>query len=448
MQEQYLKKEPIDFVISPIKKFIQNEISGSIVLFTCAIIAMVLANSPLSSHYESFWHQKVSLGFGKYILSQDLHHWVNDGLMSVFFFVIGLEIKREVIGGELSSIRKAALPFAAGLGGMLIPALLFFLLNQGTDGQNGWGIPMATDIAFALGLLALLGKNVPLSLKIFLTALAIADDLGAVIVIAVFYTEQIHWHVLGIGGIIFTSLIAINIMGVRNSFVYALLGIGGLWLAFLLSGVHATLAGVLAAFTIPAKTKINQQYFSTKMSFLVNAFSHTTVSENKLVTYEQLRLLDTMKKHVSQSETPLQRLEHSMHKLVLYFIMPVFALANAGITINSELLSYFTSPVTVGVMLGLIAGKFFGIVLFVKLIVKLNWASLPLNCNWFHIYGVALLAGVGFTMSLFVTKLAYIDETLVLQAKLGVISASIIAGIGGILLLKLAIKKQLKADLN
>jgi Na+:H+ antiporter, NhaA family len=436
------KKEPIDAIISPIQQFIKNEVSGSIVLFACTAIAIILANSPWKSEYVDFWHITLPFSLGHGAPTLDLHHLVNDGLMGIFFFVIGLEIKREVIGGELSDIRKAILPFAAGLGGMLVPAGIYFIINNGHEGANGWGIPMATDIAFALGLLAFLGNKVPLSLKIFLTALAIADDLGAVLVIAIFYTENIHWNVLAMGSVFLGILILFNKLGVRNTFMYGLVGIGGLWVAFLMSGVHATLAGVIAAMAIPARTKMDRENFSAKMTYLLNKFNQSKDNENKLITYEQLYLLESMRTMVKNSETPLQRLEHGMHKLVLFFIMPVFALANAGIELSGDLQSHVSSNVSLGIIGGLVLGKWLGIVGMTALAVKRGWSTLPEHCTMWHIYGVALLAGVGFTMSLFITKLAFHQEELVLQAKLGVIIASILAGFIGMMILRIAIKKN------
>lgn len=440
----FLKKEPIDNILGPIYSFIKLEASGSIVLFICAAAAMILANSPLSELYFAFWHYDISLTFGPYELKQDLHHWINDGLMGIFFFVIGLEIKREVMGGELSSFKKAILPFAAGIGGMLFPALLFVAFNLGGEGKAGWGIPMATDIAFALGILAILGRSIPFSLKIFLTALAIADDLGAVLVIAFFYTSEIHFTVLLIGAGILGVMILLNKLGVRNTVAYGILGIGGLWLAFMLSGVHATLAGVLAAFAIPARTKIKKPLFQEKMGILLNKFTESKETSDSLISGEQLHVLEKMRNTVRASETPLQRLEHGMHGLVIYVVMPIFALANAGVIINAQLLSYFNAPITLGIIAGLTLGKFIGIVLMTRIMVKLKWAELPQNCSWLHIYGVALLAGVGFTMSLFITKLAFEDPIMIAQAKLGVITASLLAGFVGYGILKMAIRKSRK----
>jgi len=438
MQKKSKRGERIELLLSPVNAFIKSESSSGIILFICAAAAMVLANSPLSTEYFHFWEYELSISFGSNSLSQDLHHWVNDGLMGIFFFVIGLELKREIIGGELSTPRKAVLPFAAGLGGMLVPALFYFIFNKGGEGVHGWGIPMATDIAFALGIMALLGKRIPLSLKVFLTALAIADDLGAVMVIAFFYTSNIEFYNLLIGGGFFGALVLMNYLGVRNTFAYGLIGIGGVWLAFMLSGVHATIAGVLAALAIPARTRIDENLFSRKMDMLLEKFKLSKPNKNRLITSDQLHVLETMRKTVKASETPLQRLEHKMHALVAFFIMPVFALANAGIELKAEILGYFTSPVTLGIMVGLVIGKFVGIVFFSKLMVKLKWASLPEYCNWYHVYGVALLAGVGFTMSLFITKLAFANEEIIYQAKLGVMSASVIAGVLGFFVLRYA----------
>lgn len=433
-----MKEERIDVLLKPVNKFIQHGTTGGVLLFGAALIAMIWANSPFADAYFDLWHVPFTIAFGDFVISKDLHHWINDGLMAVFFFVIGLELKRELIGGELSSFRKALLPLIAGAGGMLIPAVIYVVINQGSPSVHGWGVPMATDIAFVLGILALLGNRVPLALKVFLTALAIADDLGAVIVIALFYTSNISLVNVAIGAVILGAMIGANLLGVRKPVFYAILGIGGLWLAFLLSGVHATIAGVLAAFAIPARTKVDENRFSEKMESLAREFRAAPTNDNMLVTPEQLHLIEEMKKCSSAAATPLQRLEHRMHPLVAFIVMPVFALANAGVPLGKDILSDLLSPVTVGIFLGLVVGKFVGIVGFTKIAVAMKWSELPEDTSWRHIYGVAFLAGIGFTMSLFITELAFRNSEFAMQAKLGILTASLFAGVFGFLLLRSA----------
>ncbi len=434
---------PIDvWVVTPIQKFISNQTTSGMVLFGTAMIALIWANSPWSEAYHATWAHELSIGYDQFIIKKDLHHWINDGLMAVFFFVIGLELKREIIAGELSTFRDALLPLGAGIGGMVVPAFFYYIINPTGPESAGWGIPMATDIAFALGILYLLGNKVPLALKVFLTALAIADDIGAVMVIAFFYTSEISFESLGIGAIFMAVLVGANILGVKNTTFYGIVGIGGLWLAFLLSGVHATIAAVLAALTIPAQTKINKDYFLGQARLLTDKFDLAKDNDTVLVTKEQFHLLERFRHLSKNALTPLQRLEHSLHPFVAFLVMPVFALANAGVTFSGDFIEEIQSPVTLGIIVGLIAGKVVGIVLISKLMVKMKWASLPTNVNWMHIYGATFLAAVGFTMSLFITELAFNDPKLVLQAKMAILIASFIAGLVGFLILKTAGKTQ------
>ncbi len=429
-------------VIEPVNKFIKTGSATGIVLFLAAAIALVWANSPWSETYFHLWEYEFSLGFEGFELSKPLHHWINDGLMAVFFFVIGLEIKREVMAGELSTFRRALLPLGAAVGGMVIPALLYLLLNpfSGAEASNGWGVPMATDIAFSLGLLTLIKSRVPVSVKVFLTGLAIVDDLGAVLVIAFFYTSNISFWNLGIGMIFMLVLVTANIIGVRNTTFYGIVGIGGLWMAFLLSGVHATIAGVLAAFTIPARTEINEEQFVDRIRKLNNHFDRAHPNNNPLVTRQQLRIIERVRDVSTEALTPLQHLEYAMHPLVSYFVMPVFALCNAGIKIQSDFFELLLHPVSLGVIFGLLVGKFLGIVGVSKLLVRTGIAALPDQCTWRHLYGVGLLAGIGFTMSLFITELAFTDPAMVVRAKVGILVASAIAGIAGLLLLRFGVK--------
>lgn len=435
MNEQ--KTYPIDKLTHPIQKFIQNEKAGGIVLGISVIIALILANSPLSEAYHHFFEHKFGFQFdGKSYLEYSIHHWINDGLMAIFFFVVGLELKREIVGGELSNPRNALLPIGAAIGGMLVPAVIYLVLNPSGETQNGWGIPMATDIAFALGVLYLLGKKIPISLKIFLTALAIIDDLGAVLVIAFFYTSEISGLSLLIGlGFVLIMYIG-NKMGIRNILFYAIIGIVGVWTAFLLSGVHATIAAVLAAFTIPADMKIKENIYISKIQNYLNKFKSIDPNDKiPTLTNEQLHLLDEVKKDTNRIIPPLQRLEHVMHPLVTFLIIPIFALANAGVSVAVDLDQLFSTNIALGVALGLLIGKVVGIVFFTWILVKLKVAPFPKGMNIRNLFGLSLLASIGFTMSLFITSLAFTDQEHITQAKIGIFAASIIGGVLGYLVL-------------
>lgn len=434
-----MRVDPIDkILVIPLTRFIHNSTTSGILLFIVALAALILANSPLEEAYHQFWNHTLSIGYDTHVVSKSLHHWINDGLMSIFFFVIGLELKREVMAGELSRPKDAILPIAAGLGGMIVPALLYLAFNSTGEAHAGWGVPMATDIAFALGILYLLGDKIPISLKVFLTALAIADDIGAVLVIAFFYTSDINMASLLYGGGFFGILLVGNLLGVRNIVFYGIVGIGGLWMAFLLSGVHATIAGIIAALTIPANVKIEDAHFITKMKALVSNFEQSTPNQVSFLTHDQLEIIEKIRFYSLAALTPLQRLEYAMHPLVAFIVMPVFALANAGITFSGNFVENMVSHVSLGVIVGLVVGKFIGIVGISKILVKLKLASLPEGIKWRHVYGVALLAGVGFTMSLFITDLAFDDPTYIIQSKIGIFTASILGGIGGFLILRKA----------
>ncbi|GBD38489.1 Na(+)/H(+) antiporter NhaA [bacterium HR37] len=421
----------------PFQEFIRLEASGGILLLLCTLIALIWANSPWSEAYFSLWQTKLKIGIGSFVIDKPLILWINDGLMAMFFFVIGLEIKRELLVGELASLRNAALPIVAALGGMLVPALLYTSLNLREAGASGWGIPMATDIAFVLGILALLGKRVPIALKVFITSIAIVDDIGAVLVIAFFYTSQIYWSNLIVGALFLLALIAANRMGVRHPLVYAVLGVGGLWLAFLMSGVHATIAGVLSAMTIPASPRIGREEFLEKTRYLIERVESAGANEeNILLSKEQQKTMEALEKASKLRQTPLQRLEHLLHPWVTFLVMPLFALANAGVSIGGDILETFRSPLTLGIVLGLVLGKQIGITLFSWIAVRTNLVTLPSGVNWRQIYGVGWLAGIGFTMSLFIAGLAFEDSTLVDKAKLGILAGSLISGIGGWIILK------------
>ena len=421
----------------PIKLFMGREKSGGIVLILSVALAMLLANSNIAESYFHFFEQEV--GFiinGQPYLNYSLHHWINDGLMAMFFFVVGLELKREFIGGELADIRNTILPIGAAIGGMIVPALIFLSLNIGTPQTMGWGIPMATDIAFALGVVYLLGDKVPASAKLFLTTLAIVDDLGAVLVIAFFYTSELSIASL-LFGLCFLAVMFIgNRLGIKSLFFYAVLGIGGVWVTFLLSGIHATIAAVLAAFMIPADAKINESVYLKRMKKLTRRFEKEEPNEVRTLEEGQVDVL-THIQHDTEIAIPLlQQLEHKMSPIVTFLIMPIFAIANAGISFTDLSLSdIFSTHVALGVTLGLLLGKPIGIIGATFLMVKMRWATLPSAITRRTLLGLGMLASIGFTMSMFISTLAFTDELLMTQAKLGIFLASILGGIGGYVLL-------------
>lgn len=435
-------------VRTPFEEFVHRETTSGLLLMGTAILALVLANSTLATVFSDFSHTPIGFSVGGWELEKSLKHWVNDGLMTLFFFVVGLELKRSILVGELSDPRQAVLPILAAVGGMVVPALLYYLVNSEGDMARGWGIPMATDIAFALGAIALLAGRVPKSLITFLVALAIVDDLGAVLVIAVFYTESIVWEMIFAAGGFVGLLVVMNKVGIRSPNVYFLVGIA-LWLALLKSGVHATLAGVITAFTIPAKSKYDPAVFSQCLRDLLDRFDDKSMPWKKvkpgqsiLSNESQAVFVQAMKNGMSGVETPLQRLEHSMHMPVAFFVLPLFALLNAGLTIEmDDLATALMHPVTLGVGLGLILGKFIGIAGVSWVAIRLGVASLPKGANMMQICGVALLGGIGFTMSIFIAELAFSHQPeLILQAKLGILFASLFAGIAGYLWLWLGDK--------
>ena len=434
---QRVEKKLNQHLMLPIKLFMGREKSGGIVLILSVTLAMILANSNIAESYFHIFEQEV--GFivnGEPYLNYSLHHWINDGLMAMFFFVVGLELKREFIGGELADIRNTILPIGAAIGGMIVPALIFLSLNIGTPQTMGWGIPMATDIAFALGVVYLLGDKVPVSAKVFLTTLAIVDDLGAVLVIAFFYTSELSIASL-LFGLGFLAVMFIgNRLGIKSLFFYATLGIGGVWVTFLLSGIHATIAAVLAAFMIPADAKINESVYLKRMKKLTRRFEKEEPNEVRTLEEGQVDVL-THIQHDTEIAIPLlQQLEHKMSPIVTFLIMPIFAIANAGISFTDLSLSdIFSTHVAVGVTLGLLLGKPIGIIGATFLMVKMRWATLPSAITRRTLMGLGMLASIGFTMSMFISTLAFTDELLMTQAKLGIFLASILGGIGGYVLL-------------
>ena len=431
-------------ILTPFEEFIHRQTTSGLLLMITAILALVLANSPLAYFYQQIQHLNIGLVIGDWSLENSLHHWVNDGLMALFFFVVGLELKREILVGELANPRQAALPIVAAIGGMVVPALIYFSINPDGDTARGWGIPMATDIAFALGAIALLASRVPRALITFLVALAIVDDLGAVIVIAVFYTETISVSALTAVAILFGLLMMLNVAGIRKITPYFILAIF-LWYAMYRSGVHATLAGVLGAFSVPARPKYNPGRFSEHVRELIERFDASHVSGQSIMTNDKLRaIVQTLSNGIHQVEAPLQRLEHAWHLPVAYLVIPIFALFNAGIPLEfSGAWQTMLHPVTLGVSLGLIAGKVIGIAGTCWIALKLNIGQLPAGTRFTQIIGVSLLGGIGFTMSIFIAELGFIHQPeLLLMAKTGILFASLVAGISGFTWLYLAGNKD------
>ncbi len=442
-------KSPVDkLVIEPIQRFINNSTMSGIVLFSSALLAVIISNSPWSDEFHHFWEHEFSIGFDEHVISKSLHHWINDGLMAVFFFVVGLELKREIIAGELRDPKNAVMPIIAAIGGMLVPALLYYFFNTSGDTAKGWGVPMATDIAFALGVLYLLGDKVPLSLKIFLTALAIVDDIGAVLVIAFFYTSDINMISLATGGVVFVILVLSNILGVRNTLYYGVMGIAGLWLAFLMSGVHATIAAVIAAMTIPANVKISKKEYLAGMKNLINVYRDENTTDEPTVTQRELHIIEDIRGFSKKALTPLQRLEHRMHPLVAFIIMPIFALSNAGVTFTGNFWEQLANPVFMGIFVGLLLGKVLGVFGFMSVLLKLKLVKMPKGMNNLHLLGAGFLAAIGFTMSLFISELAFENKEYIEQAKMGVLFASVIASFAGYYLIRLANKKEERAALS
>lgn len=430
-----------DRLATPFERFIHQQTTTGLVLMLMTVVALILANSPLAETYAHIFHTQIVIGIGDFKIDHSLHHWINDGLMALFFFVIGLEIKREVLVGELSDIRNAILPIIAALGGVIMPALFYYGINHGLPGENGWGIPMATDIAFAISALVLLGKRVPTALVTFLVALAIVDDLMAVLVIAIFYTAQIHLVPLFAALGFFLVLIAFNRFGIRKPLPYFIIG-GLMWVAMLESGVHATIAGILTAMAIPAKPSFNPEVFDLKMGRLTDDFRSYNVQDDFQLHQKQETILHEINHTVHAVQAPLNRLEHDFHLPVSLIVIPLFALANAGIAIDfSQIEQMILEPVTLGVIVGLVAGKVLGIAGVSILAIKLGLARLPTGSTISQLLGVSFLGGIGFTMSIFIAGLAWpSDPELLLQAKIGILAASLFAGLLGFIWLRFIAK--------
>jgi NhaA family Na+:H+ antiporter len=412
-------------------RFFKSEAAGSILLLGATVFALAWANSPGAGLYDSMLHARLGVSWSGSIRALSLHHWVNDGLMAIFFFVVGLEIKRELAVGQLSSFRSAILPVGAALGGVMLPALIYAGLNAGGMGSHGWGIPMATDIAFALGVLALLGPRVPVGLKVFLTAVAIADDLGAVVVISVFYTDQIHTSPLLVAGGLLGILFLLARLGFHRVAVFLPLALG-VWVATLLSGVHATVAGVLLAMLVPVRARIEPTRFLGTVRHKLAELESVPLSSTSMVSDRaQLASIEDLHDAAGKFLPAGIALEHLLHPWTAFVILPLFALFNAGVHLSSGALDRLQSPVSLGIVVGLFAGKQIGITLASWIAVRALGAELPAGVTLHQVWGASVLGGIGFTMSIFISGLAFGDEGLVASAKLGILAASVLAGACG-----------------
>jgi len=421
--------------------FVHSEVTGSILLLACTITALVLANSPWATTYNDLLHTYIGVGFGDSVFKLSLHHWINDGLMVIFFFVVGLEIKRELVVGELSSFDRAALPVAAAIGGMVVPALLFFFLNSGGETARGWGIPMATDIAFALGVLAIFGARAPLGLKVFLTALAIADDLGAVAVIAIFYTEKIEVTALVVAAVFLVALFAAIRLRVRWTGVLIALMVA-VWLGVFASGVHATVAGILLAMVIPVRPLVETSRFvADAEAYLERVKERQQDSSCILTDSEQLEAVEHVHIQAGDALPTGLVLEHVLHPVQVWVILPLFALANAGVPLGGDVLKTLTSPLALGIIVGLVIGKPLGIALLSWVAVRSGKGMLPEGVTWAQVVGAGCLAGIGFTMSLFISELAFSNPEIITAAKIGILFASLASGVLGFVILSKALPK-------
>lgn len=424
-------------ISTPFEHFIHSQTTTGLVLMFMTILALALANSPFYDVYNHFFHTNIDFNVGDWKLSHSLHHWINDGLMATFFFMVGLEIKREILVGELSNFKIAILPILSAIGGMVLPALIYLIINYGKEGVNGWGIPMATDIAFAISALVLLGKRVSPALVTFLVALAIVDDLGAVLVIAIFYTQQIAFLPLSLSLLLFIVLIIFNRFGIHAILPYFIVGLL-MWFFMLESGVHATIAGVIAAITIPSKPKLTPMSFTNHTRNLLDEYDNYPISTDMTMHENQKAILLNVKDTIDSVSTPSARLEHDLHLPVSLLVIPFFALANAGISINfSSAGDTLLQPVSLGIIFGLLFGKILGIFGVAWIAIKLGIAKLPQASTMSQIFGVAALGGIGFTMSIFVADLAFLgNDVFIFQAKIAILTASIFSGLFGYIWLK------------
>ncbi len=437
-------EQAFDRWLTPLEDFIDQQTTSSILLMACTVSALVIANSSWGPQYLHFLHLPATISVGDKQFDLDLLHWINEALMSFFFLLVGLELKRELLVGELADVRRAILPIFAAIGGMAVPAALYWWWNPEGVSAAGWGIPMATDIAFAVGVLSLLSGRIPQTVAAFLIALAIVDDLGAVLVIAFFYTEQLNLFALALAGLLTGVLVIFNLGGIRRVLPYMLVGIL-LWCAMLSSGVHATLAGVILAFTIPIRPKYNARHFISEVRELSQQMEDSLQDNPDILHNDTLRAqVIALEQGVELVQAPAQRLEQNLHVLVAYLVIPLFALANAAIPVDiANLGNTIVHPVTTGVMSGLVLGKWLGVTGASWLAIKTGYAAMPTGLTMRHIHGIGLLAGIGFTMSIFVADLAFTAEPeLLLMAKSGILLASVVSGICGYCWLRFCCSKH------
>jgi NhaA family Na+:H+ antiporter len=422
-----------DQILRPTQQFFRKEAASSILLIAATIIALIWVNSDVGETYHRFWHTKISFTFAHFHISKTLLHWVNDGLMSLFFFTVGLEIKREILVGELATPKKALLPVIAALGGMIVPGLIYAAINIGLPTIHGWGIPVATDIAFALGAVAVFGRRLPVGLRIFLAAFAIADDLGAVVIIAIFYTKEIVWSNLIISLFLILGLAVANFFWIRQTLIYAILGLA-VWFFVLGSGVHPTIAGVIVSLFVPARGRYDTDNFLQNVKKITEKFEceEQSCGYSILLNQEHLYAVQALELACHDVETPLQRLMHALHPWVAFVILPLFALGNTGLVFRGIVFSEMvSSPVILGVIFGLVVGKPIGIMLFSYISVKSGMASLPQQVRWSHILGGAMLGGIGFTMSLFLSELSFSDPHIIDYARFAILAGSILSAVFG-----------------
>ncbi len=436
------KKSEVGILADPFLRFFRIEVRASIILLVAVIIALFWANSQWSEYYLKLWNNELSLKINGFYISKSFAGWINEGLMAIFFFLIGLEIKRELLAGELSSFKKGALPVVAALGGMAVPAIIYLYLNKDIASESGWCVPMATDIALALGILGLLGNRVPAGMKVFLLACAIAGNLGSVFVVSIFYNTGINLNFLIIGLGLFFVLVFLNQVKVRNYHIYMA---GGfiIWYMFLMAGIHPALAGVLIAFTIPVRRKIKIPAFKHRMTENLQEFSGKVVTRKMALNKPQLAAIYNMEDEIEKVQSPLQFLEFKLHAFAAYIILPVFALANAGVVIYTMNIGDIPGSLSFNTGLSMVAGKLVGIFLFSWIGVKTGIAALPGKIGWIHMIGLSLLGGAGFTISLFISNLAFADAGLINDVKTGVLAASLISGLLGFLVLRLSLTKQI-----
>lgn len=436
-----------ELLLKPFQRFSSMQAAGGALLFFLTIVALIWSNSDFADSYDWLKHFNLDLRIGSFSLGHSLHFWINDGLMTFFFFMVGLEIKREFLIGELSSLRQASLPLFGAVGGMVFPASIYYMLNAQTPSANGWAIPMATDIAFTMAALTLLGSKVPHPLKVFVTALAIVDDIGAVTVIAIFYSSDLSTNYLLLASFLVIVLICFNLLGYRKPLPYVVVGLF-VWLAIYMSGIHSTIAGILVAFTIPARTRRDMAHFLDRLTGIVNRLKPLETSDTRNNGEENRQaIVNKIEDLCKDVQTPLQRMEESLNPWVVFVIVPLFALVNAGVSVNSsDILKILSAPVGLGVVMGLLIGKQFGISVACWIAIRMRFAELPSGVKFSQIYGASIICGIGFTMSIFVADLAFGQSINLDYAKISILVGSVLSFLLGLLII--AFVSPQKTDLD